>query len=62
VHPVIRADLGYRDSIVRQFPETFGVPARYVKHMMVVTDLARGDASPEAFNTAVQSFSTRPAR
>ena len=44
VHLVIRADFGYRDSVVRQFPETFSVPARYVKHMMVVADLAEGDA------------------
>jgi len=44
VHLVIRADFGYRDSVLRQFPETFGVPARYVKHMMVVADLAEGDA------------------
>jgi hypothetical protein len=43
-HVVIRADFDYRDSILRQFPETFSVPARYVKHMMVVADLARGDA------------------
>ncbi len=41
---VIRADFDYRDSILRQFPATFSVPARYVKHMMVVADLARGDA------------------
>jgi hypothetical protein len=44
VHVVIRADFDYRDSMVRQFPETFSVPARYIKHMMVVADLARGDA------------------
>jgi hypothetical protein len=44
VHLVLRADFGYRDSIVRQFPGTFSVPARYVKHMMVVADLAGGDA------------------
>jgi hypothetical protein len=44
VHLVIRADFGYRDSMLRQFPETFSVPARYVKHMMVVADLAGGDA------------------
>jgi len=43
-HVVIRADLDYRDSILRQFPGTFSVPTRYVKHMMVVADLARGDA------------------
>ncbi len=36
VHLAIRADLGYCDSVLRQFPETFSVPARYIKHMMVV--------------------------
>ncbi len=41
---VIRADFDYRDSLLRQFPETFSVPARYVKHMMVVADFAQGDA------------------
>jgi hypothetical protein len=40
---VIRADFDYRDSILRQFPETFTVPSRYIKHMMVVADLASGD-------------------
>ena len=45
-HVVIRADFDYRDSMLRQFPETFSVPARYTKHMMVVADLARGDAGP----------------
>jgi hypothetical protein len=43
-HLVIRADFDYRDSILRQFPGTFTVPARYVKHMMVVADLPGGDA------------------
>lgn len=43
-HIVIRADFDYRDSIVRQFPATFSVPARYAKHMMVVADIASGDA------------------
>ncbi len=43
-HLVIRADFDDRDSMLRQFPETFSVPARYVKHMMVVADLGRGDA------------------
>jgi len=42
-HLVIRADFDYRDTIVRQFPGTFAVPARYEKHMMVVADLAHGD-------------------
>jgi hypothetical protein len=41
---VIRADFEYRDSILRQFPTTFSVPNRYAKHMMVVADLAGGDA------------------
>ena len=44
VHLVIRAEFGYRDSLLRQFPATFSVPARYRKHMMVVADLASGDA------------------
>ncbi len=43
-HVVIRADFDYRDQIVKQFPGTFSVPARYGKHMMVVADLAQGDA------------------
>lgn len=42
-HIVIRADFDYRDWILHQFPETFSVPTRYIKHMMVVADLARGD-------------------
>ncbi len=44
VHLVIRAEFGYRDSLIKQFPGTFSVPARYRKHMMVVADLAAGDA------------------
>jgi hypothetical protein len=28
-HLVIRADFDYRDSMLRQFPETFSVPTRY---------------------------------
>ena len=44
VHLLIRADFDYRDSVLLQFPGTFSVPSRYIKHMMVVADLARGDA------------------
>jgi len=44
VHLVIRADFGYRDAMLRQFPGTFSVPARYIKHMMIVADLVEGDA------------------
>ena len=43
-HLVIRAEFGYRDSLLRQFPATFSVPAQYRRHMMVVADLASGDA------------------
>ena len=53
IHVVIRADFDYRDSVLRQFPETFSVPARYAKHMMVVADLARGDAG--AIEDAVEA-------
>lgn len=52
-HLVIRADFDYRDSLLRQFPETFSVPNRYAKHMMVVADLARGD--PGAIEDALQA-------
>lgn len=43
-HVVIRADFEYRDMLLRQFPGSFSVPDRFSKHMMVVADLARGDA------------------
>src|SRR6202020_2656610 len=42
-HLVIRADFDCRPSVLRQFPETFSVPARYSRHMMIVADLVRGD-------------------
>lgn len=44
VHLVIRADFGFRDSLLRQFPATFSAPGRYARHMMVVADLAAGNA------------------
>jgi hypothetical protein len=43
-HLVIRADFDARDVMLRQFPETFSVPSRFTKHMMVVADLATADA------------------
>ena len=43
-HVVIRADFDYRDLILRQHPATFSVPTRWAKHMMVVAELAAGDA------------------
>lgn len=44
-HLVIRTDFAYRDLVVGEFPGTFSVPSRYVKHMMVVADLAHGDTA-----------------
>ena len=52
-HLVIRADFDYRDSLLRQFPGTFSVPARYTKHMMIVADLANGD--PGAIEDALEA-------
>ena len=52
-HVVIRADFDYRDSLLRQFPETFSVPARHAKHMMIVADLANGD--PGAIEDALEA-------
>ena len=52
-HVVIRADFEYRDQIVKQFPGTFSVPARFAKHMMVVADLAQGD--PGAIEDAIEA-------
>ena len=52
-HLVIRADFDYRDSILRQFPGTFSVPNRYLKHMMVVADLTSGDVG--AIEDALQA-------
>jgi hypothetical protein len=43
-HVVIRADFDTRDLMLHQSPETFSVPSRFAKHMMVVADLVRADA------------------
>ena len=52
-HVVIRADFDYRASVLRQFPGTFSVPARFSKHMMIVADLANGD--PGAIEDALEA-------
>ena len=49
---VIRADFDVRDSLLRQFPATFRVPARYARHMMIVARLA-GD--PDAIEDALRA-------
>ena len=43
-HIVIRSSFEFRDFLLRSFPETFSVPNRYAEHMMVVADLANGNA------------------
>ncbi len=43
-HVVIRASFDARDFLLQSFPETFTVPRRYRKHMMIVADLETGNA------------------
>ncbi len=43
-HIVVRTDFDSREALLRLFPKTFSVPRHWVKHMMVVADLAAGDA------------------
>ena len=43
-HVVIRCSFDVRGLLLDQFPDTFSVPARFTKHMMIVADLAGGDA------------------
>jgi len=44
-HIVIRSSFDSRDFLMRSFPETFSVPARYAKHMMIVADLEQGNSA-----------------
>ena len=50
-HVVIRATFEFRDFLLHSFPETFSVPERFAKHMMIVGDLEHGN--PEAVEDAV---------
>ncbi len=50
---VVRTPFDTRDVLLRQFPDTFTVPVRFQKHMMVVADLAEGSA--DAIEDAVIS-------
>lgn len=43
-HVVIRASFDFRDFLLHSFPETFSVPERFAKHMMIVADLENGNA------------------
>lgn len=40
---VIRASFDFRDFLLHSFPETFSVPKRFAKHMMIVADLENGN-------------------
>jgi hypothetical protein len=42
-HVVIRASFDFKDLLLQSFPETFFVPRRYAKHMMIVADLEAGN-------------------
>jgi hypothetical protein len=42
-HVVLRCSFDIRDLWLEEFPETFSVPARFAKHMMIVADLRGGD-------------------
>jgi hypothetical protein len=43
-HVVIRASFDFKDFLLRSFPETFSVPNRLRKHMLIVADLEAGNA------------------
>ena len=43
-HVVIRASFDFRDFLLQSFPETFSVPQRFAKHMMIVADIENGNA------------------
>jgi hypothetical protein len=43
-HVVIRASFEFRDFLLHSFPETFSVPGRFAKHMMIVADIEHGNA------------------
>jgi hypothetical protein len=43
-HVVIRGSFELRDFLLQSFPETFSVPNRFARHMMVVADLEHGNA------------------
>ena len=44
-HVVIRTELDARPALLESAPQTFSVPPRFEKHMMVVADLKNGDAA-----------------
>jgi hypothetical protein len=63
-HIVVRASFDLRDFLVHAFPETFSVPRRFARHMMVVADLenGNGDAVEDAVLAAWELQSGRQSR
>jgi hypothetical protein len=49
-HVVIRASFDSRNFMQHSFPDTFSVPRRFAKHMMIVADL---DGNADAIEDAV---------
>jgi|SRR5215471_10908507 len=43
-HIVIRASFDSKDFLLHTFPDTFSAPGRFAKHMMIVADMANGNA------------------
>ena len=44
----VRVPFEVRDALLQQHPDVFSVPARFIKHMMVVADLeAEGSGAVE---------------
>ncbi len=52
-HVAVRVSFDARDALLHQHPGVFSVPPRFAKHMIVVADLAAGDA--DALEDAVTS-------
>jgi hypothetical protein len=52
-HVVIRASFDFRDFLLQSFSETFSVPRRFAKHMMIVADFEHGNA--DAIEDAVSA-------
>jgi hypothetical protein len=46
-HVVIRCSFELRGGLLESFPDTFSVPARFAKHMMIVADLSGDDGAIE---------------
>ncbi len=63
-HVVIRASFDSRDFLHQSFPDTFSVPSRFRKHMMIVADLTgNADAIEDAVIGAWELQSgTQPGR